>query len=124
MATRLEKTLKRELTIDGRPFVLSISPQGLKLTLKGHRKGQELRWSELVSGEAALAIALNASVGRFAATRPPTAAREPAASPTRATRDEPAARPAQARERAAAVPPRKGTARRVRSRPRSRSRAR
>ena len=66
MTTRLEKTLKRELWIQDRPFVLAISPEGLKLTLKGRRKGQELKWVDLVSGEAALAVALNASVGNFA----------------------------------------------------------
>ena len=66
MTTKLEKTLKRELWIQDRPFVLAISPEGLKLTLKGRRKGQELKWVDLVSGEAALAVALNASVGTFA----------------------------------------------------------
>lgn len=65
MVTRLEKTLKRQLTLDGRTFIVLVSPEGLKITLKGKRKGQELRWSDLVSGEAALAIALNASVGRL-----------------------------------------------------------
>ncbi len=35
------------------------------MTLKGRSKGQELRWSDLVNGEAALAVALNASVGTF-----------------------------------------------------------
>jgi hypothetical protein len=33
----------------------------LKLTEKGRRKGQELSWKDLVSGDAALATALNAS---------------------------------------------------------------
>jgi hypothetical protein len=70
MTTRLEKTLKRQLTLDGRTFIVTVSPEGLKITLKGKRKGQELRWSDLVSGEAALAVALNASVGRF---EPPAA---------------------------------------------------
>jgi hypothetical protein len=65
MTTRLEKTLKRQLTLDGRTFIIALSPEGLKITLKGKRKGQELRWADLVSGEAALAVALNASVGRF-----------------------------------------------------------
>lgn len=65
MTTRLEKTLKRQLTLDGRTFIVTVSPEGLKITLKGKRKGQELRWRDLVSGEAALAVALNASVGRF-----------------------------------------------------------
>ena len=60
--TKLEGTLRREISIDGEPYTLAISPEGLKLTQKGHRKGHELRWKDLVSGEAALAVALNASV--------------------------------------------------------------
>jgi len=62
MTTKLEKTLKRELTIKGKAYVLAISPESLKLTLKGKRKGQELSWEALVSGDAALAVALNASL--------------------------------------------------------------
>ena len=64
MATKLEKPLKRELDINGEPYVLTISPEGLKLVPKGKRKGQELAWKDLVSGEAALAVALTASLGR------------------------------------------------------------
>ena len=79
MATLLEKTLKRELSIGGRDYVLAISPEGLKLTLKGRRKGFELQWDALVSGDAALAVALNASVGRLATE--PTERRQ-AAHPT------------------------------------------
>ena len=60
--TKLEGTLKREIEIDGKPWVLTLSPEGLKLTEKGHRKGQELKWKDLVTGEAALATALNASL--------------------------------------------------------------
>jgi hypothetical protein len=74
MTTRLDKTLKRELTLEGRTFVLAVSPEGLKLTLKGKRKGQELRWGDLVSGDAALAAALNASLGSFAADEAPARA--------------------------------------------------
>jgi hypothetical protein len=62
MATKLEKELKRELDIDGKAYMLTISPAGLKLTVKGHRKGQELTWKDLVTGQAALATALNASL--------------------------------------------------------------
>jgi len=62
MPTKLDKTLKRELEIDGESYTLTIDPQGLKLTRKGRRKGQELTWRALVSGEAALATALNASL--------------------------------------------------------------
>ena len=62
MTTRLDKVLKRELDIDGQAYVLAISPEGLKLTIKGRRKGQELKWKDLVQGDAALAVALNASL--------------------------------------------------------------
>jgi hypothetical protein len=62
MPTKLDKTLKREIAVKGRPYVLTLSPEGLKLTAKGRRKGQQLRCEDLVSGEAALAAALNASV--------------------------------------------------------------
>lgn len=64
MVTKLEKLLKRELDIDGESYILTISPEGLKLTRKGKRKGQELAWKDLVSGEAALAVALSASLER------------------------------------------------------------
>jgi hypothetical protein len=64
--TPLQKTLKRALSIDGRDYVLAISPDGLKLAPKGKRKGIELKWEALVNGEAALAAALNASVGQLA----------------------------------------------------------
>jgi hypothetical protein len=62
MATKLEKALKRELDLGGEPYMLTIAPEGLKLVQKGRRKGLELAWKDLVSGEAALATALNASL--------------------------------------------------------------
>jgi len=60
--TRLERPLKREITIGEELFVVTISPTDLKLTRKGHRKGIELKWNDLISGDAGLAAALNASV--------------------------------------------------------------
>ena len=68
MATPLRNTLKREVEIEGKPYVVSISSDGLKVTEKGRRKGRELSWRDLVSGEAALAVALNASLEQ--STRP------------------------------------------------------
>ena len=62
MATKLDKTLKRELEIDGKPYTLILSPDLLRLVEKGRRKGLELSWKDLISGEAALATALNASL--------------------------------------------------------------
>ena len=64
MATKLERTLRREISVDGKPFVVSLSPEGLRLAGKGRRKGLELTWRDLASGDAALATALNASVAQ------------------------------------------------------------
>jgi len=72
MTTPLDKTLKRELQIKGQSYILTLTPEGLKLTVKGRRKGLELRWESLVSGDTALAVALNASLGALA-PRPDTA---------------------------------------------------
>lgn len=60
--TPLDKPLRRELDIDGKTWTLTIDPDGLKLAKKGHRKGIELRWQDVVSGDAGLAAALQASV--------------------------------------------------------------
>lgn len=65
MTTTLDKTLRRQITVNGQDYVIAISPDGLKMTLKGKRKGLELSWSALVSGDAALAVALNASLGQL-----------------------------------------------------------
>jgi hypothetical protein len=70
MTTRLDKTVKREVRIGDRAYIVAISPLTLKLTPKGKRKGLELNWESLVSGDAALAAALNASVGKFTAATP------------------------------------------------------
>jgi hypothetical protein len=72
MTTPLDKTLKRELQVRGHAYIVTLSPDGLKLTLKGRRKGLELRWDALVSGDAALAVALNASLGEIVPAEPPT----------------------------------------------------
>jgi hypothetical protein len=77
--TPLHSTLKRSLTIDGRDYVLTLSEKTLKLTLKGKRNGVELSWAQLVSGEAALAVALHASLGAFAAKDKAPAAAKPTA---------------------------------------------
>ena len=95
--TPLHSTLKRALTIDGRDYVLTLSETALKLTLKGKRNGVELPWAQLVNGEAALAVALHASLGAFAkkekasATEPPVAAkRSPAPKPSAVAKPSPA----------------------------------
>lgn len=64
MATKLDKTMKREVDIEGDAYTLTISPEGLKIVPKGKRKGHEIAWKEIVSGEAYLAAALHASLER------------------------------------------------------------
>jgi hypothetical protein len=64
MATLLSKALKRALSINGADYVLTITPDGFTLTPKGKRKGQSWTWGQMLSGEAGLTAALNASVNR------------------------------------------------------------
>jgi hypothetical protein len=70
MTTRLNGPLKRAIDIAGQPYTLTITPEGFRLAPKGRRTGYELTWSALVSGEAALATALTASLG--ASEAPPS----------------------------------------------------
>ena len=82
MATVLDKELKRQVTVDGADYTVAVDPDGIRLTGKGKRKPEvELRWRDLLSGEAALAVALNASLAqRQSAAKP-----EPEPAPERTT---------------------------------------
>jgi hypothetical protein len=62
MATKLEKSIKRELELDGKLYTVIIAPEGLKVTEKGKRKGQEISWRSIVSGDASLNESLKISV--------------------------------------------------------------
>ena len=62
MTTKLEGQLKREIAVGDDAYTLTLSPDGFVLARKGRRKGLSIRWADLVSGEAALATALNASL--------------------------------------------------------------
>jgi hypothetical protein len=62
MTTRLEGELRREVVIGDDAYVVTISPTGFTPVVKGRRKGLTIAWGDLVSGEAALATALNASL--------------------------------------------------------------
>ncbi len=62
MATRLDKPIKRELEIGGTAYMVTVSPEGVKVVEKGKRKGHELSWTAIVSGDAALAAELRASL--------------------------------------------------------------
>ena len=62
MTTKLEKDLKREIDVDGKQYTVTLSPGGLKIAEKGHRKGHELTWKQILTGEAALTGDLARSV--------------------------------------------------------------
>ena len=63
VATVLDKELKRQVTVDGVDYTVALDPDGFRLTGKGKRTPQvELRWRDLLSGDAAMAVALNASL--------------------------------------------------------------
>jgi hypothetical protein len=85
--TPLDKTLKRAITIKGVEYVVTLSPEAVKISRKGHRLGAELEWADLISGDSALAVALHASIGKFektgAAGKRPTVRK---AAPTRRKR--------------------------------------
>jgi hypothetical protein len=93
--TPLDKTLKRALSINGTDYVVTLTPDALKLTRKGKRLGMELKWADITSGESALAVALHASVGRFepdekstpaVKSAPPKVSRSARGSPTKRSR--------------------------------------
>src|SRR6185437_12029807 len=60
--TPLDKPIKRALAVGGKTSTVTFDPDGVKLVEKGHRRGIELRWKNLLSGDAGLAAALQASL--------------------------------------------------------------
>ena len=62
MATKLDKSIKRELELDGKLYTVTIAPDGVKVVEKGKRKGQEIPWRSIISGDAALTESLKISV--------------------------------------------------------------
>ena len=79
MATVLDKELKRQVTVDGVDYTVAVDPDGIRLTGKGKRRPEvELRWRDLLSGEAAMAVALNASLGKRPTATKPEAEQSPA----------------------------------------------
>jgi hypothetical protein len=83
MTIKLDKPVGREVLIKGEPWVVMIAPDGVKLSEKGRRKGVELAWKDLVSGDAALAAALNASLRAAPGPRKSAAAASRKKSPRR-----------------------------------------
>jgi len=62
MAVKLEKTIKRELELEGRTYTIAIAPEGVKVTEKGKRKGREISWRSIINGDAQLAEDLKNSL--------------------------------------------------------------
>jgi hypothetical protein len=62
MTAKLDKTIKRELEVDGKLYTIAIGPEGVKVTEKGRRNGPELSWRTIISGDASLNESLRASV--------------------------------------------------------------
>jgi hypothetical protein len=54
MAPRLTEPLKREVELDGQLYTVTVGPDGVHIAPKGKRKGHELSWRDLASGEAEL----------------------------------------------------------------------
>ena len=62
MTAKLDKTIKRELELDGKTYTIAIGPDGVKVTEKGRRNGPELSWRSIISGDASLNENLKISV--------------------------------------------------------------
>jgi hypothetical protein len=69
MTAKLDKTIKRELELDGKVYTIAIAPDGIKVTEKGRRNGPELSWRSIISGDATLNEDLKISVD---AMKPPS----------------------------------------------------
>ena len=62
MTTKLDKPLKREVIVGDVAYTVTIAPDGIKVVEKGKRKGHELSWEAIISGDARLAEDLRISV--------------------------------------------------------------
>ena len=62
MTTPPHRPTPREPELDGTRDTEPISPEGITVTEKGKRKGQEITWRDIISGDAALRRDLKLSV--------------------------------------------------------------
>lgn len=68
MTAKLESLVKRELKLGNEIYTVSMSPEGVKIALKGRRKGREISWETLLSGDAELNQQLKMSVDAYGGT--------------------------------------------------------
>jgi hypothetical protein len=66
MTPKLDHPIKRELKIKKELYTVIMSPDGVKIALKGKRKGREISWETLLSGDAELTQQLKMSVDAYA----------------------------------------------------------
>ena len=62
MAAKLDKAIKRELALEGETYMVTISPAGVRIVPKGRRKGHEISWQTILSGDAELTQQLKISL--------------------------------------------------------------
>jgi len=65
MTAKLDGLVKRELKLGHETYTVSMSPEGVKIALKGKRKGREISWETLLSGDADLAQQLKMSLDAY-----------------------------------------------------------
>jgi uncharacterized protein (UPF0210 family) len=65
MATKLDKTIKRQLELHGKLYTVTMGPDGVRITPKGGRKGHAMSWETLLSGDAELYADMKISIDAF-----------------------------------------------------------
>jgi hypothetical protein len=65
MTAKLDSVIKRELKLRREIYTVSISPEGVKIALKGRKKGREISWETLLSGDAELTQQLKMSIDAY-----------------------------------------------------------
>ena len=56
MAAKLAEPLRRKLELKGQAYTLTVTGEGFTLVANGKRKGVQMPWADVVSGDAALAV--------------------------------------------------------------------
>ena len=70
MTTRLDKPLRREIEVGGVTYTVTIAPDGVRVVEKGKRKGRELSWERIISGDAELVESLRLSIDATGRSEP------------------------------------------------------
>ena len=65
MTTPLDKPIRRELSLNGALYTVTVSTDGVKIVPKGKRLGHEITWETLLSGDAELRRDLNISLDAY-----------------------------------------------------------